>query len=68
MVRKDIWRALRDLRGFAPVVFACAEPSGVRIKAGGQLVGGLALGAHENRLRAVLEDGQTRARWQRCAR
>lgn len=68
MIRQDIWRALRGLRGFAPVVAARASRSGVCVTAGGQMAGPLARRAVEDRLRAVLGEAANRARWQRCAR
>ncbi|MEM7073840.1 MAG: hypothetical protein AAGA28_01830 [Pseudomonadota bacterium] len=68
MVRQDIWRALRQLRGFAPVVAACAKEGGVVLHAGGQVAGRPARGAVEDMLRDVLEDGRNRARWLTCAR
>ena len=68
MIRQDIWRALRHLRGFAPVVEAQEDPSGTRVTAGGQVVGRIALGPVKDRLRIVLEDVPNRTRWIRCAR
>ncbi|MEM6577486.1 MAG: hypothetical protein AAF678_03265 [Pseudomonadota bacterium] len=68
MVRQDIWRALRGLRGFAPVVEAHTVASGVQVKAGGQVSGRMAREQIETTLRMLLEDAPTRARWIRCAR
>lgn len=67
-VRQDVWRALRDLRGFAPAVRVedCGE--GVQITAGGQVDGRCPHAAARSRIGAVLEDPGNRARWVRWAR
>lgn len=63
-IRKDIWRALRDLRGFAPVVELrpCAEESGVCVRAGGTVML-RPPAALQRRLEEVLEHPARRARW-----
>lgn len=67
-VRQDIWRALRGLRGFAPVVQVADAPGGaLTLTAGGQVEGGLARAPFEARLRDVLENRANRARWTRHA-
>ncbi|MEL7014122.1 MAG: hypothetical protein AAFO72_12680 [Pseudomonadota bacterium] len=68
MVRQDIWRALRRLRGFSPVVEARVTDLGVSVTAGGQVSGPLPAKALVERLRAVLDHAPNRERWHRCAR
>lgn len=36
-IRKDLWRCLRRVRGFSPVVALRSDPDGLRVKAGGML-------------------------------
>lgn len=67
MIRQDIWRALRHLRGFAPVVEARRDADCVHVEAGGQIEGPVARDVIEARLLEVLEHEQIRARWIKCA-
>ncbi|MCA0938342.1 hypothetical protein LCM08_23785 [Salipiger pacificus] len=62
-VRQDMWRALRDLRGFAPVVRVQPCAGGVTVEAGGEVAGALPRKAVELRIAEVLEDRANRARW-----
>lgn len=62
-IRQDMWRALRDLRGFAPVVQVWADGDQMRIKAGGAVAGPVARSHLEARVAALLEDAALRARW-----
>lgn len=66
-VRQDMWRALRDLRGFAPAVRVedCAQ--GLRVTAGGQVEGRLPRRQAEARIAALLACETMRARWIRWA-
>ncbi|MEM6480753.1 MAG: hypothetical protein AAF681_02830 [Pseudomonadota bacterium] len=68
LVRQDIWRALRGLRGFSPVIEARLHASGVTLRAGGPVAGLSIASVLQDRLRAVLDDRPNRERWQRCAR
>ncbi|WP_226626917.1 hypothetical protein [Alloyangia pacifica] len=62
-VRQDMWRALRDLRGFAPVVRVQPCAGGVTVEAGGEVAGALPRKVVEARIAEVLEDRGNRARW-----
>ncbi|MGI3170441.1 hypothetical protein ACRARG_14925 [Pseudooceanicola sp. C21-150M6] len=62
-IRQDIWRALRDLRGFAPVVTAAQRPGHLHIRAGGELVAGRQPAGVESVITAVLADAGNRRRW-----
>ena len=64
-VRKDLWRALRGLRGFSPVVrVAERECGGLTLRAGGAVSGQMPpLRATEARIAALLADPARRSRW-----
>ena len=66
-VRQDIWRALRRLRGFTPVVSVTPDAAGLRIVAGGAVAGPIPPGTGAA-IAAVLEDRGNRARWLAHAR
>jgi len=66
-VRQDVWRALRDLRGFAPVVRVADCAGGLEVTAGGQVNGAIPRKSAEARIAEVLENPSNRARWQRWA-
>lgn len=38
-IRQDLWRALRDLRGFSPLVQVTRDEAGLEVRAGGQVDG-----------------------------
>lgn len=63
-VRKDVWRALQSLRGFLPVVEIqpCQEEPGLSVRAGGVVTPSPPAAMHD-RLRNLLSDRKTRARW-----
>lgn len=61
-VRQDLWRALRRVRGFSPVVQVSRHPEALLIRAGGQIDGARPAGLCE-RIAAVLENPANRARW-----
>ncbi len=61
-VRKDLWRCLSRLRGFAPVVELRPAAGGLALRAGGQVDGRVPPGT-EARLAALLADPARRARW-----
>ena len=67
-VRQDVWRLLKDLRGFSPVVEVTLGQCGVTLRAGGQVVKGAAIppGLNED-LADLLSDPAHRARWSRWA-
>ncbi|WP_299848530.1 hypothetical protein [uncultured Roseovarius sp.] len=67
-VRQDIWRALRNLRGFAPVVRVERVISGLEVTAGGQVAGVFPRAEAEARIAGVLNDPRNRARWTRWSR
>lgn len=66
-IRQDMWRALRNMRGFAPVVRVERCAQGVRITAGGQVAGRVPRAQAEARIKALLETPERRARWLRWA-
>jgi hypothetical protein len=67
IVRQDLWRMLRDLRGFAPVVRVRRVAAGLHVVAGGAVAGRVPPGSGA-RLAALLDDPRLRARWMRQAR
>lgn len=66
-IRKDVWRALRTLRGFTPVVRVARDAGGLSLRAGGTCDGPLPAVA-QVRLAAVMDCPLRRARWIRHAR
>lgn len=77
-IRQDLWRALQDVRGFAPVVEIASDHSGqggseagavrVLVTAGGRLdVPQAPRAAMEADIRSLLEEPAARARRQRHA-
>lgn len=64
-VRKDLWRALRRVRGFSPVVRVADREGGrLTVRAGGAISGQMPpLQATEARIAALLADPARRARW-----
>lgn len=64
-VRQDLWRALRDLRGFSPCVAVRSGPDGITLRAGGQLDGARPTPRDAERIAQVLDDPANRARWAR---
>ena len=67
-VRQDMWRALRDLRGFQPAVRVARKPEGMEVIAGGQVDGPLPRAHAEAAIAAVLDCPERQARWARWAR
>ncbi|PIE06768.1 MAG: hypothetical protein CSA74_10640 [Rhodobacterales bacterium] len=61
-IRQDVWRALRHLRGFRPVVAVTPVAGGLEVVAGGAVEGALPPNAAA-RIADVLEDPANRARW-----
>lgn len=65
-VRQDMWRLLRDVRGFQPVVEVSLTDAGCAVRAGGAVpLGGPCLSA---RVQAMLEDRSHRDAWIRASR
>jgi hypothetical protein len=62
-IRKDLWRMLRDLRGFAPVVRVAEAAGGLTVRAGGRIAGGPPGPATEARIAGLLTDPARRRRW-----
>ncbi|WP_241482203.1 hypothetical protein [Leisingera sp. ANG-Vp] len=65
-VRQDMWRKLQSLRGFSPVVEVTQEGQGLRVRAGGQVMGRVPSNAADL-IAGVLEHPGNRARWLRHA-
>jgi hypothetical protein len=65
-IRQDMWRALQNVRGFSPVVQVNEGQGRLDVQAGGRVVGHASAALIE-RIEAVLEHPQNRARWLRCA-
>ncbi|MBY8974555.1 hypothetical protein KHP62_01975 [Rhodobacteraceae bacterium NNCM2] len=62
-VRQDIWRAVRRLRGFRPVVRVETAGGQVAIRAGGRLMGGRASAADTGRIADVIDNKNNQRRW-----
>lgn len=68
-IRQDLWRRLRDLRGFSPVVQISITRRGLRVRAGGRVAARTVPRQHiSERIAALLADPTHRARWQAWAR
>ncbi|WP_299928036.1 hypothetical protein [uncultured Pelagimonas sp.] len=68
-IRQDLWRELRGLRGFSPVVVIVATEEGVKVTAGGQfLVRGAVPTNLSTKIQALLDSPAHRARWLSWAR
>jgi len=66
-VRQDMWRALRDVRGFSPAVRVTAQDGALLLRAGGRVAGPAPKAVLEARIAALLADPEKRARWARFA-
>ncbi len=66
-VRQDMWRALQDIRGFAPVVSARRDGDQLHIKAGGAVHGPVPRAKMQMVIAEVLHCPKRRARWLRSA-
>lgn len=62
-VRQELWRELRDIRGFRPAVKVTPEVDGVTVTAGGQIDGAFPTAKTEARVAELLNDPSRRARW-----
>jgi hypothetical protein len=66
-VRQDLWRTLRDLRGFAPAVAVTRRADDLLLRAGGDVDGPIPAST-EDRIRAFLSTPRHRSAWMRAAR
>lgn len=62
-IRQDMWRALQNLRGFAPVIRVETTGAGVQVRAGGQVDGTFPRQRAADTVAALLQDPAHRARW-----
>ena len=62
-VRQDLWRALQNVRGFAPAVQIERHDTGLHVTAGGQLACSAPVDQLRARIQHVLDDPQNRLRW-----
>ena len=68
-IRQDMWRALQKVRGFSPAVTVSIEPTVICVTAGGALLSGSSGRARiQGLIRALLDNGDNRARWLNHAR
>ncbi|MGY3439182.1 MULTISPECIES: hypothetical protein [unclassified Marinovum] len=67
MIRQDMWRRLRGLRGFAPAVRIEQDDDGLRVTAGGAVAGRFPKDETEAQIKALLDDSRLRARWSHSA-
>ena len=65
-IRQDMWRALQNVRGFSPVVRVERTSDGVKVTAGGRVMGPVS-SVLTDRIGAVLADPAKRGRWLRHA-
>jgi hypothetical protein len=66
-IRQDMWRELKSLRGYTPIVQVTIAPSGLVVTAGGQL-DGRAPAETVSKIDALLNDPARRARWSNWAK
>lgn len=62
-VRQDLWRALRHLRGFVPVVRVEEGAGGLAIRAGGRLLTGRPAMRDTDRIAGVITNEKNQRRW-----
>jgi hypothetical protein len=67
-VRQDLWRTLKDVTGFSPVVRVERTGSGLRVTAGGAIACPFPKPQAEERIEALLQNACARARWLAHAR
>ena len=65
-IRQDMWRALRKLRGFSPVVRISPGSDGLSVTAGGRVAGPVP-SIVAPQIETLLQTETHRARWLRCA-
>jgi hypothetical protein len=66
-VRQDMWRALQDLRGFAPTVEVRREAGRLHVMAGGAVDGAVPKAHAQAVISEILECPERRQRWIRFA-
>lgn len=66
-VRQDLWRALRSVRGFSPVVRVEERGAEMLVRAGGRVDGAVPNNAAAT-AQAVLDDPANRRRWEAYAK
>lgn len=66
-IRQDVWRGLRRLRGFSPVVRIVPEGGALCVTAGGRLDAAAPRGLAEATIDDILHDPGNRRRWTRWA-
>lgn len=68
-VRKDLWRLLRGIRGFSPVVHLSEDEAGLALRAGGAVFGRIPPREQtEARIASLLASPEHRQRWLRHSR
>lgn len=68
-IRQDLWRCLRQLRGFCPVVRVEEDGAHLKVRAGGAVLArSFPKAEAEARIAALLADPAHRARWLAHAR
>ena len=65
-IRQDLWRALRNVRGFSPVVQITPIDGHLNVQAGGRVMGKVTSNLKAE-IAAVLESPENRTRWLKCA-
>ncbi|MEO9572707.1 MAG: hypothetical protein ABJ263_19425 [Tateyamaria sp.] len=66
-IRQDLWRVMRNVRGFSPVVRLAPTGTGWAVTAGGRAIGRISADT-EATIEALLNDTTKRARWVAQAR
>jgi hypothetical protein len=63
-IRQDLWRLLKGLRGFSPVIQIDATETGLQVSAGGSMLASTPVPkGTEARIQALLESPDHRQRW-----
>lgn len=62
-IRQDMWRVLKDLRGFSPVVHIAPRRGGIQVTAGGRMMHPHGRDQISNKIHVLLHDPDRRARW-----
>ncbi|AUJ63695.1 hypothetical protein B9057_04950 [Aestuarium zhoushanense] len=62
-IRQDLWRALKGLRGFSPVVEVRTQEGGLVVRAGGSVAGPFPATSTQSVIADLLTDTTKRARW-----
>ena len=62
-IRQDMWRLLKDLRGFSPVVHISPRRGGIVVTAGGRMAQRQGRARVSHQIATLLNDPGLRARW-----